>query len=79
MKISHQNSTSSDSDPEDKQSSPKRSKKQELSDDDVIKYVSELISTSNKQKTDLLVNNLSQSTILAVVADELNEDKRGQE
>ncbi len=50
-----------------------------MSDDDVIKDVSELISTSNKQTTDLLVNNLSQSTILALVVDELNEDKRGQE
>ena len=55
----------SDSDPEEKQPPRKRSKKQELSDDDVIKVVNELISTSNKQTTDLPVNNLSQSTILA--------------
>ena len=83
IKISRENSTSSSgssgSDSEEKQTPRKRSKKQELSDDDVIKDVNELISTSNKQITDLPVNNLSQSTILAMVADELNEDKCGQE
>ena len=59
IKISRQNLTSSSgssgshSDPEEKQPPRKRSEKQELSDDDVIKDVNELIGTSNKQTTDL--------------------------
>ena len=83
LKTSRQNLTSSsdssgsESDPEDKQPPPKRSKKQELSDDDVTKVVNELISTSNKPTTDSPATNSSQSTVLAMVADELNEEKCG--
>ena len=83
LKTSRQNLTSSsassgsESDPEDKQPPPKRSKKQALSDDDVTKVVNELISTSNKPTTDSPATNSLQSTVLAMVADELKEEKCG--
>ncbi len=85
IKTSHQNpssssgSSGSQSDQEDEQPPPKRSKTQELSDDDVTKDVNELISTLNKQTTDPPVNNLSQSTVLVMVAGELNGEKCGPE
>ena len=83
IKTSRQNLTSSsgssgsESDAVEKQPPPKRSKKQELSDDDVTKDVNELISTANTQTTDAPATNSSQSTVLAMVADELNEEKCG--
>ena len=83
IKTSRQNPTSSsgsagsESDAVEKQPPPKRSKKQELSDDDVTKDVNELISTANTQTTDAPATNSSQSTVLAMVADELNEEKCG--
>ena len=67
IKTSRQNPTSS----------PKRSKKQELSDDNVTRDVNELISTANKQTTDAPATNSSQSTVLAMLADELSEEKCG--
>ena len=82
IKTSRQNLTSSssssgsESDAVEKQPPPKRSKKQELSDD-VTKDVNELISTANTQTTDAPATNSSQSTVLAMVADELNEEKCG--
>ncbi len=85
IKTSRQNpssssgSSGSDSDLEEKPLPPKRSQKQKLSDDDVTKVVNELIGTSNKQTTDPPANNSSQSTVLAMVADELNEEKCGPE
>ena len=83
IKTSHQNPTSSrgssgsESDAVEKQPLPKHSKKQELFDDDVTKDVNELISTANTQTTDATATNSSQSTVLAMVADELNEEKCG--
>ena len=84
LKTSRQNLTSSsassgsESDPEDKQPAPKGFKKQELSDDDVTKVVNELISsTLNKPTTDSPSTNSSQSTVLAMVADEVNEKQCG--
>ena len=86
MRTSHQNLTScsecsgSESGSEEKHPPPKQSKRQELSDDDVTKEANEfLISTSNKQTRASPATNWSQSTVLARVADELNEENCGPE
>lgn len=76
---SSSSSSGSASDSGDKQPPPKRAKKQQLSEDEVTKDVNELISASNQQTKDSPANISSQSTVLAIIADELSEEKCGPE